>query len=328
MFLRSPPLKLVNLLILVAKVIFFFLKIQKMQKACVLFFIIFIVFAAAHPFSKINGIPRRPRPPSMGSACGHIEVPDGTIVSSLDDQGGVLRLEFPNGTVRLVPPCRPLPRSFESSPVKEDPNQWLAWYLTNVPTYQDGVLSFSAVMTVPDVPRVRSNLCFFPGLQPTYNPRKYDFIIQPVLAKGNWVSSSSLGWMMNSVMCHAGGYCTHGKAFDTTPGNRILGSMVMESHGANYVWNITSLDLNTGKVSVLRYDTPYMLIWAFVAMEHYPAGRVSNCDSLPSAPFDYTDIKLNPPSLGGWLGTIGTGGCNINVNPVPGFYFDNLTIFM
>jgi len=49
------------------------------------------------------------------------------------------------------------------------PNQWLAWYETDFPTWNDGATRFSDTFTVPAMPaKAGMNIALFPGLQPTY----------------------------------------------------------------------------------------------------------------------------------------------------------------
>lgn len=136
---------------------------------------------------------------TMSTACQHIVVPTGTSVSGGDgEHGGDLHLQFPNGSLAVVPPCwteqelialqamhkrvaseripHPMNRTISG------PNQWLAWFLADFPVWQDGGTALTADWVVPSLPqKPGSNFALFPGVQPTYDPKPYDFILVRVV---------------------------------------------------------------------------------------------------------------------------------------------------
>ena len=94
--------------------------------------------------------------------------------------------------------------STATPPLSDDalPNQWLAWYLSDYPVWANGGTYFTSTWDVPPLPPVLgANFAIFPGVQPTYDPESYDFILQPVL---------SLGVPRFELQLHSGCVCGHG----------------------------------------------------------------------------------------------------------------------
>ena len=75
-----------------------------------------------------------------------------------------------------------------------------------------------------------------------------------------------------------------------------------------------------------QYDTTDSAIWAFVALEHNPAGAISNCATLPRDDLVFAQNNLNPPSSSMWQGAIGNGGCEISVDTFPVDPVSSMTI--
>jgi hypothetical protein len=124
-------------------------------------------------------------------------------------------LELPTGTVWWRDPCWTAEELAVLEKKRKDvvalkerglggngpPNQWLAWMFASLPVYQNGGTYLDNTFTVPPLPKARSNLAMFNGFQPTYDPKTYDYIVQPCLLHGEWLMSSTPGWSGQAVTC-------------------------------------------------------------------------------------------------------------------------------
>jgi hypothetical protein len=259
---------------------------------------------------------------TLSTACARDVVPSGTDVSleylskeedgrgssEIDDSRLFprVRLVFPNGTVAWRDSCwtsdeRSVLRARHVREVKESeenkqttslrgngpPNQWLAWMFASLPVWQNGGTFLQNTWIVPPLPKARSNLALFNGFQPTYDPKSYDYIVQPCLLHGEWLMSSHAGWGGQAVTCiPAAGRCVQSESFSTSPGHLLVGTVKLVSGAgtSRMTFNITIADLNsmTTPVSV-TYTTKYMATMAFVGvLEHNPLGPLSSCDQLPT----------------------------------------------
>jgi hypothetical protein len=288
--------------------------------------LLLLLWAAAVAAATVATAPRQ-HAPSLGTACGRHAVPSGTHVQGLDDHGHTLVIERLSGVREVVGPCRSVQEQSSSGGNDNPNNQWLAWYFTQTSLQDNGATLFSSQWSVPPLPEdLPSNICFFNGLQPTYDPRPYDFIIQPVLSTGDWVVGDFPNdWVISATMCHNLGNCIHAEPIKTSPGHTIVGTMTLLSTRPNSLWNISITDVDTGLGNSITYETTYPLLWGFVTLEHNPAGAIGDCDTLPRNSLSFVQNNLVPSSPYDWNGVIGDGGCDITTDSFANA--PNLTIY-
>eukprot|EP01031_Cornospumella_fuschlensis_P030629 gene30629-37007_t len=201
----------------------------------------------------------------------------------------------------------------------ESDNQWLAWYFkSQLGGMSMGFTYFSSYFTVPPLPKVSSNLAFFNSLQASYDPKSYNYILQPVLSIGRWMDTTIYDtWLLNAVMCPASGNCQWTKQVKTSPGNVIYGTIEQIQGSANsykFRVNITDITAKTGTQSLV-YSTPYFAPMALVSFEHNPAGSVKSCDEIPeAASIDFVNNVLKPTSVDTWQGSQSEWSCGLGVD--------------
>eukprot|EP01039_Chlorochromonas_danica_P009706 gene9706-10736_t len=213
-----------------------------------------------------------------------------------------------------------LPASSDST--SNDGNQWLAWYFkSNVGGTSMGFTYFSSKWVVPSLPKSSSNLAIFNSLQASYDPTSYNYIVQPVLATGNWMFGSYPGvWVLSAVMCPSQGSCLYSKPIKTSPGNTIWGTIKQLQGSTNsykFEVNITDITAKT-PTQTLTFSTPYFAPMALVSLEHNPAGSLSSCNQLPSdSSLTFLDNTLQPNSVDMWQGSTSTSSCGLSVDIFP-----------
>lgn len=210
-------------------------------------------------------------------------------------------------------------RSKWESMSADDGNQWLAWYFKSyLGGASMGFTSFTSKWVVPPLPTKKSNLAIFNSLQASYDPRSYNYILQPVLSTGSWMSGYFPNtWTHNSVMCPAQGSCLYTKPQPTQPGHTILGTIRQLSGSPNsYKFEVNITDLTAGTpTQTLQYSTKYFAPMALVSLEHNPAGSLKSCDELPSIPsLDFVDNVLGPTSMDMWQGSQSEMTCGLGVD--------------
>jgi hypothetical protein len=136
-------------------------------------------------------------------------------------------------------------------------------------------------------------LFFFPGLEDIDDSETS--ILQPVLA---W---SSKQWTITSWNCCLSGVVTSSPSVKVAPGDRIFGSVTSTCAAKTLsckTWNVLSVDLTTGKSTILA-NTPsdaQIFNWAFggVAEPYY----VVSCKDFPSGEgLTFTAITLFDENL-------------------------------
>ncbi|RYH12457.1 hypothetical protein EON65_38280 [archaeon] len=198
-------------------------------------------------------------------------------------------------------------------------NQWLAWYFKS---YLGGVSMgftyFSSYFTVPPLPKTKSNVCFFNSLQASYDPKSYNYILQPVLSYGSWMDGTCYDtWLINSVMCPASGNCQWTKQLKTSPGNVIYGTIEQIQGNTNsYKFRVNITDVTAkSEIQSLVYSTSYFAPMALVSFEHNPAGSVKSCDEIPDATsMDFVSNVLKPTSADMWQGSQSEWSCGLGVD--------------
>jgi len=259
----------------------------------------------------------------------HHEVPKGSTLYLLED--GRAAVEYPSGEHFILPDCPKnisTPSLSSSNPptLKSDVdpnNQWCAWYSAACSVF--GCKSFLSQWTTPSNPQdPHANIAFFNGLQPTYDPEPYDFIMQPVSLWGNiWFANVGRQWGCVATTC-VGNQCISSPVFVSGTEHKIFGNITYIS---NDMWEITITDLTNGNSTNVRYKTTYMATFAFLTLEHAPGGAFTNCDQIDIPPYEVTfsDVQVKPDVLGEWTGTQNNFDCGIHVKPIatgPDFKID------
>jgi len=233
------------------------------------------------------------------------EVPSGSLITHHDDR---LEVTKPGSKERTV---IPLPDGKVASGSK----QWIAWYYKTCLACDHGFTYYSSTWTVPALPTTTSNLAIFNGLQASPDGSSWNWILQPVLMRGTWMAGTTRGWGLTSVMCPAQGNCLWTRLVPTSPGNTIQGVVALVRPGPPYTFQVNITDLTAGTpTQVLLFESKYFAPWAYVSLEHNPAGNLKSCSQLPG--FDgigFYENDLQPSSVDSWSGAQNDLSCGITV---------------
>eukprot|EP00009_Paramoeba_aestuarina_P006812 CAMPEP_0201518464 /NCGR_PEP_ID=MMETSP0161_2-20130828/9311_1 /ASSEMBLY_ACC=CAM_ASM_000251 /TAXON_ID=180227 /ORGANISM="Neoparamoeba aestuarina, Strain SoJaBio B1-5/56/2" /LENGTH=234 /DNA_ID=CAMNT_0047916251 /DNA_START=327 /DNA_END=1028 /DNA_ORIENTATION=+ len=198
--------------------------------------------------------------------------------------------------------------------MSSDPNdQWVAWYFASCAV--NGCKDIASKWTTPDNPTDKnSDLAIFNGLQPTYDPEPYDFIMQPVSMWGTvWFENVGHQWGIVATTCN-NGHCIASKPLTSGTRHEIYGNVTKITSDT---FQINIIDLTNGNSTNVLYKTTYLITFAFLTLEHAPGGDFGSCAQVEVPPYKitFTDVVVHPPLIGGyWEGTQNNFGCGLSVD--------------
>jgi len=210
-------------------------------------------------------------------SCIH-QIDDENIVLHPQDTGHV-HLQYPNGTINIVPPCNKAPRR-----VAQLQDGWVVDCYYGAEVFS----SFNATWNVPQSPTGKDDetIFTFTGLEGTYQGNLY--ILQPVLQYGFSGSGGGNYWGISSWWAFGtSGFFS--PLVNVTTGDTIKGTMVFNP--VNTTWTISSFDTTSRVRSVLNVNlTNTQTQYAYVALE---VTGVATCADYPTGTLSYQNIEMS-----------------------------------
>jgi len=207
-------------------------------------------------------------------------------------------------TVKLIGPCV---RSIDKdAPIP--PDGWNAYTWAQIsPT----VTQYNGTWDVPVNPKDQGvqTLFLFTGLQDNFDGlvSSVTNIIQPVLQFGASEAGGGDYWAMASWYVDSNSNAYFSDLTQTSVGHGIQGNMVRNP--ISRVWEIQTIDTNSGAITTLNIATNTTEPYTFVTLEVY---TVSNCNEYPTGTVPFTNLEIVPTSSPSWS-PVTANGCGEKV---------------
>jgi len=237
------------------------------------------------------------------SSCVHGPIsPDHLVVNlkthtEIQDQSG--------NTLRVVQPCS-VSRETLAKKTAPLPSGWAAYTWSQ--STGNTINSYNGSWTVPVNPKDKGSqtLFLFTGMQDNYgldDDSSVTNIIQPVLQWGPSEAGGGEFWAMASWYVDSVGNAFFSTLTTTKAGNNIQGNMEMNMQ--TKVWEISTIDTITSKMTTLNIATNTTEPYAFVTLEVY---TVSNCGEYPTGSDTFMNLVVKPKFTPQWT-PVTTPGC-------------------